>query len=100
MDVVEAKEGFILLKVRVQPRSSRTGLAVEPDGRVRVALTAPPVGGAANQALCEYLAKLFDIPRRSVAVVRGEKARDKTVRVDGLTAETAWARLADRQKGR
>jgi len=99
MDVVEAKEGFILLKVRVQPRSSRSGLAVESDGRVRVALTAAPVGGAANQALCDYLAKLFDIPRRSVAVVRGDKARDKTVRIDGLTAESARACLAVYQKG-
>ena len=99
MDVLEAKGGFILLKVRVQPRSSRNGLAVEPDGRVRVGLTAPPVGGAANQALCDYLAKVFDIPRRSIAVVRGDKARDKTVRIDGLTAETARTRLAEHQKG-
>jgi len=100
MDLVEAKEGFILMKVRVQPRSSRSGLVVEPDGRVRVALTAPPVGGAANEALCDYLAKRFHIPRRSVAVVRGDKARDKTVRIDGLTAEAARARLAEHQKGR
>lgn len=99
MDVVEAKEGFVLLKVRVQPRSSRSEFVVEPDGRVRVALTAPPVGGAANQALCDYLAKVFDIPRRSITVVRGDKARDKTVRIEGLSAEIARARLADRQKG-
>jgi uncharacterized protein (TIGR00251 family) len=99
MDVVEAKEGYFLLKVRVQPRSSRSGLVVEPDGRVRVALTAPPVGGAANQALCDYLAKVFDIPRRSLAVVRGDKAREKTVRIDGLSAEAARARLAEQRKG-
>ncbi len=99
MEVVEAKEGYVLLKVRVQPKSSRNGVTVEPDGRVRVALTAPPVEGAANKALCDYLSKLFDIPRRSVAVVRGEKAREKTVRLDGLSGESARAVLAGQQKG-
>jgi len=62
-------------------------------------LTAAPVEGAANQALCIYLAEFFDIPRRSVAVVRGDKARDKTVRIDGLAAETARARLQQHEKG-
>jgi hypothetical protein len=99
MDVLETKEGYVLLKVRVQPKSSRNGLTVEHDGRVRVALTAPPVDGAANQALCDYLAKVFDIPRRSIAVVRGDKAREKTVRLDGLAAESARARLAEQRKG-
>ncbi len=96
---VEAKEGYVLLKVRVQPKSSRNQIVVEADGRVRVALTAPPVEGAANKSLCDYLAKLFDIPRHSVTVVRGDKSREKTVRLDGLTIESVRARLGDQKKG-
>ena len=99
MDVVEPKEGYVLLKVRVQPKSSRNGLMVEPDGRVRVALTAPPVEGAANKALCDYLSKVFDIPRRSITVVRGDKSREKTVRLEGLSAEAARVRLTEQKKG-
>jgi len=94
MDIVEAKEGYVLLTVRVQPKSSRVNLTVEPDGRVRVAVTAPPVGGAANRALADYVAKVFKIPRRNVTVVKGEKSRDKTLRIEGLKAEDVRSRLA------
>lgn len=99
MDVVEAKEGFVLLTVRVQPKSSRLNVTVEPDGRVRVAVTAPPVGGAANRAVADYMAKVFKIPRRNVTVIKGEKSRDKTLKIEGLTAEAVRSHLAERRKG-
>ena len=73
-----------LLKVRVQPGSSRNEVAGKRDGAVIVRVTAPPVEGKANRAACKLLAKLCDIPPTSVEIVRGESRRDKVVRLAGL----------------
>ncbi len=75
----------IRLDVRVQPRASRNAIVLDPDGRIRVALTAPPVEGAANEALRKVLADALGLSRRAVRVVGGEKSRDKTVAIMGLT---------------
>ena len=83
----EAAGRDVMLHVRVQPKASRNEVIVEPDGRIRVALTAPPVEGAANEALRAFLAKRLGIPRGSVRVVRGEKSRDKTVALTGVTPD-------------
>lgn len=81
------------LTVRVQPRASRNACVVEKDRRVRVALTAPPVGGAANEALIEFVANCLDLPKRRVLLAGGEKSRDKTIAIDGLDIETILRRL-------
>ena len=54
--------------------------------RLRVAVTAPPVDGAANAAVIEALADAFGVRKASVTIVRGETGRRKTVRVEGATA--------------
>jgi len=89
------KGSGILLTVRVQPRASRNALVVEPDGRIRVALTAPPVEGAANEALRAFLADAFGVPRASISVVRGDKSRDKVVSVAGITDQRLKAILQE-----
>jgi uncharacterized protein (TIGR00251 family) len=73
-----------LLKVRVQPGSSRNEIAGKRDGAVIVRVTASPVDGKANKAACKLLAELCDIPPSSVEIVRGESRRDKVVRLVGL----------------
>jgi uncharacterized protein len=73
-----------LLKVRVQPGSSRNEIAGKRDGAVIVRVTAPAVEGKANKAACRLLAELCDIPRTSVEIVRGESRRDKVIRLVGL----------------
>jgi uncharacterized protein (TIGR00251 family) len=73
-----------LLKVRVQPGSSRNEIAGKRDGAVIVRVTAPAVEGKANKAACRLLAELCDIPRTSVEIVRGESRRDKVIRLAGL----------------
>ena len=60
-----------------------------------VRLNAPPVDGSANEALVEFLAKTFRRPRRDIAIVAGQKSRDKRVSVDGLTDAEFSARLSD-----
>jgi uncharacterized protein YggU (UPF0235/DUF167 family) len=64
-----------------------------PAGVLRVRVAAPPVAGAANEALVRLLARTLDVPRGAVRVVHGEASRDKTVEVDGLDEAEVWRRL-------
>jgi uncharacterized protein len=93
VDALEAREGCVCLRVRVQPKASRNAVKLEPDGRVRVALTAPPVDGAANKALRVFLAKMLQIPRRDVELVNGERARDKVLHIRGLSEREVSSKL-------
>ncbi len=72
------------LHVRLQPRAKREEVVGPRDGVLVVRVTAPPVDGRANAALCKLLGRLLGVPPSSVAVVRGLSGRDKVVRVDGL----------------
>jgi len=83
---LKEREGGVELRVRVQPKASRNAIA-EEEGRVRVALTAPPVEGAANEALCAYLADRLGVAKRCVRLMKGDKSREKTVFIMGLGAE-------------
>jgi uncharacterized protein (TIGR00251 family) len=83
----------VSFEVRVTPRASKSALRGVSEGALKVSLTAPPVDGAANTALCEYLAELLDVPRRAVEITHGLQGRRKTVRVLGLDAPTLSARL-------
>ena len=84
------------LRVRVQPRASREAILGWREDVLRVAVTAPPVEGAANQAVRHLLARALGIAPSAVSVVRGERSRDKVVRIAGVTAAQLRARLADR----
>lgn len=58
-----------------------------------IRLAAPPVEGAANEALVAYLSDALGLPRRSVTIVSGKTSRDKRVRIEGLDEATARERL-------
>ena len=62
-------------------------------GAVLVRLAAPPIDGAADDALLAFLADALDVPRRNITIVSGEKSRDKRVQVVGMDAAVARARL-------
>ena len=83
-----------LLRVRLQPRAGANAVAGVHEGIVRVRVTAPPVGGAANDALTQLLAKVLRVGRGRISIVRGRTSRTKLVQIDGLTEEEALARLA------
>ena len=70
--------------IRLQPRAKRNAIVDERDGVLRVHVTAAPVEGQANAALCKLIAKRAGIARGRVSVVRGERSREKVVRVEGL----------------
>ncbi len=82
---VSEREGEVVFDVRVAPRASREAILGEHDGALKVALTAPPVEGAANAALCALLAKRLGVAKGEVRVARGEKSRNKTVAVRGVS---------------
>lgn len=84
-------DGAVVIDVRVVPRAGRSGIAGTRDGAVLVRLAAAPVDGAANAELIEVVAKAFDVPRRQVSIVSGDRSRQKRVRVAGLTAARADA---------
>lgn len=83
----------LFLAVKVQPRASRNALAGLHGNELKVAVTAPPVDSAANQAVVEFLAETLDLPHRAVTLVRGPTSRHKIFRLDGITAEAAAAKL-------
>jgi uncharacterized protein len=68
----------------LQPRAARTEIAGERDGAVLVRVTEPPVDGRANAALVKLIAKRVGVARGRVAVVGGERSRDKLLRVAGI----------------
>ena len=82
------------LLVRVIPRSGRTAVDGRRGEALLVRLAAAPVDGAANDALIRFLAELFDLPRRDLALVAGAKSRDKQIRITGLTDDQLATRLA------
>lgn len=92
---ISEKNGSVTFKVRVQPRASRTELAGEHDGALKLRLGAPPVDGKANEACRRFLADLLDVRLNAVEIVNGESSRDKRIRVRGVTAEQLRRRLFD-----
>ena len=79
--------------VHVQPRAKRTEVTGMHGAAVKIRLAAPPVDGAANEALRRFLAERLCVPRASVHVVAGLSSRDKLVEVDGLDADEARRNL-------
>ena len=83
----------VVVPVRVVPRAGRSSVDGVVEGALRVRLAAPPVEGAANRELCEFLARLLDVPRRDVEIVGGAQSRRKSVLVRRLALPEAVARL-------
>ncbi|HEU5336452.1 MAG TPA: DUF167 domain-containing protein [Terriglobales bacterium] len=72
--------------VKVQPRARKNTITGAVGEAVKIALTAPPVDGRANDACVEFLAELLNVPRGSVTIVSGHSSRNKVIRVAGRTA--------------
>ena len=81
------------IAVRVVPKARRNAVEVADDGSLRVHVTAAPEDGKANEALVSLRSKQRRVPKLSVRVGRGHRARDKVVEVDGLSAQEMVDRL-------
>lgn len=93
---VQRHGGSVRFNVHVQPRASRSEVAGLHGDALKVRLSAPPVEGAANEALVELLARLFDVGKRAVRVVAGASSRAKIVEVDGVSEEQVRSLARDR----
>ena len=83
-----------MLSVKLQPRASANEIGEPLANELRIKVTAPPVDSAANEALVRFLADTLDCPRNRIELVRGHKSRHKILKLHGITAETALAKLA------
>jgi uncharacterized protein len=73
------------IEVRVTPRASSTAITgFDPEGRLLVRLSAPPVEGKANEALIDLLAKTLGIAKRRVTLDRGSHGRLKLIEIEGM----------------
>jgi uncharacterized protein (TIGR00251 family) len=79
--------------IRVQPRARRNAIVGELGDALKIALTAPPVDGRANEACVEFLANLLDLPQSSITIASGQGSRTKVIRVTGLSAAELKKRL-------
>lgn len=83
------------ISIYVQPRASKTAVVGMHDGCVKVRLAAPPVDGAANAALIEFVAERLGLAKSHVRIVTGQASRRKVVEVDGVSAERLAAALRE-----
>ena len=81
------------VRVVVKPGAREDTLHTGEDGCCRATVTAPPQDGQANRAVCALLARQLGVPKMRVQVVRGARAREKTLEVAGLTPEELRRRL-------
>lgn len=79
----KVKDG-IIIEVKIDPRSSRNEIVSVMDQTIRIKLTAPPVGGAANELLIRMLAERFNISKRDVIIMKGESSRHKLIKLKGV----------------
>ena len=93
---VEPRGTVIRVGVHVQPRASRSEIVGLHGAALKVRLQAPPVDGAANEALVNLLAERLAVPRRAVRVVAGATSRAKTVEIEGTTEDAVRALAAPR----
>jgi uncharacterized protein (TIGR00251 family) len=81
------------LAIKAIPNAPRSEVVGWLGEALKVKVHAPPVEGRANEALCEFLAATFGLPRRAVTVLRGDTSRQKTVRLVGLSLAEVLARF-------
>jgi uncharacterized protein (TIGR00251 family) len=79
MSWYELRGADLVLRVRVQPKASREGIEGVRAARLRVRVAPPPAGGAANARTIALIAAALAIPRSRVAIVRGERSREKEI---------------------
>ncbi|HSM88349.1 MAG TPA: DUF167 domain-containing protein [Candidatus Limnocylindrales bacterium] len=91
--VQESVKG-VTFAVKVHPRARKNQITGVVGDALKLALTAPPVEGKANQAVIDFFADLFAIARSSVTIASGETARNKVIRVIGISAQQVRERLA------
>jgi hypothetical protein len=90
---VRDTSGGATFSIKVHPRAKKNAVTGEIGDALKVALTAPPVEGKANEGCIRFIAELLDVPRSSVTIAAGASSRLKTIRIAGLSAAQVELRL-------
>jgi uncharacterized protein (TIGR00251 family) len=77
----------VTVEILVQPRASRAKIGPMHDGRIKIAVTAPPVDGEANAAVIELIARRLGVARGDIAVIAGAGSRRKTLRIANVSRQ-------------
>ncbi len=77
------------LSVRIQPRASKNEVVRMEGGGIKIRLSAPPVDGAANEALVKFLSAELGVAKSQVEIVSGHTVKNKIVRIEGVSQDTA-----------
>ena len=83
----------VTFAVKVHPRARKNAITGIVGDALKLALTAPPVGGKANQSVIEFFAEVFEIPRSSVTIASGETSRRKVICISGVAIENVRQHL-------
>ncbi len=87
------KDGRVLLRLYVQPKSSRNVFAGIHGDSIKLAITAPPVDGKANKAVISFLASFFKLKKKDIAIKHGLQSRTKSILIAGADIQLIQARL-------
>jgi uncharacterized protein len=82
-----------IVRVHVVPNAKIDSVSGEHGGAIKIKLRAPAVEGKANAALLRFLAEQLELPRHAIVLQRGQRSRDKLIRIAGLTAEDVRTRM-------
>jgi uncharacterized protein (TIGR00251 family) len=93
MSFLKEQGGRILLFVHAQPKASRNAIVGRHGDRLKIAVQTPPVDGAANDALMEFLADRLNLAKRDIELVSGATGRQKTFSLKSISLESARQKL-------
>ena len=91
--MLSESRGVLRLSVHVQPGAKRNAVVGVHDGALKIAVSAPPVDGRANDAIATFIADAIDVPVRCVTVVSGHTSRRKVLSIESLSMPEVQSRL-------
>ena len=92
-ECIRAKDGSIDIRIYAQPRSSKNEITGVHDDAIKIKITSPPVDGAANSLLIQFLSKKLGIPKSRISLVSGGRSRNKVINIEGIPKDVATSLL-------
>ncbi len=77
-------KNYLILKIKVEPRSSKSAIVGPYGNGIKVKLTSPPVDGKANKELIDLLSKELKVPKNDIQIISGQSSKNKVVKIIGL----------------
>lgn len=94
MIAIKEDSNGVSFQVKVHPRAKKNAITGDLGEALKLALTAPPVEGRANEACIDFFADFLKVPRSSITIAAGTRSRLKTIRIAGINAAYLRERLA------